>query len=327
MEDKIFLFFGILVLIAIASKLLKVAGILLRISEGICGFFDGLIKLVLKPVTGLKKLIAKTTPPTTKKFNIDKLPVVQFLKAHPNLGTPTAMIFFIACGIFILVNIVIGFFTNNFEDIFMMLPFYFFFALISGQVEFSFTALISAGISAMLIGQVYSICMKDYPRKGSLKRWIVALFYCVVTTLASCTLGYYLSNVWTWMAETGISIFEYITNAVTNYEVSFIGIAKLITTGLIFIEMAYVGILLIVVSLKEYVEAFFYGAIGVILLFIGYWGSEALCEAVEGLKGQSTLIFGILVVLCMVGVEFYRLNKDEFLGDKDSVLERRYVHK
>ncbi len=246
-------------------------------------------------------------------------PIARFSDRHPVFGEPDAICCFLGCLIFSVVTVVVTVLTGSFNDLcdgtVLMYPFFFLVSLIvEGAPSFSIVSLLSAAFSGLLIGWFYDFCMRDYLYRDCFLGWVVAFVYYIVTTVASCILGFFLSNVWDWMAETGVSIFESLRNLVSNADRSFLGICTFVGLGLLLIVISYVGILLVLTALREYLDLFRFSAI-VLLIF----AVISLVIPQNAIETPLLTLVGILALVILVGVEFVRVNRDEiFIGGDDS---------
>lgn len=280
-------------------------------SEAICLVINKVLEFITKPFTehleDFKGFIES-------KFSFTRnWPISRFADRHPTLGTGRSIRFFIISVIAICVITGVSILNNTFEELFSdvitMFPFFFIIDIFAGEAELTLVGLISTGISAFIMGGMFGFGLKGYKRKGYFLRWLVAIPYYIVTTILGCYLGYLLSHVWEWFAQTGIDLFNTMKQSF-NGDGSFLGGIFAIAC---LIVITYIGILILITAVREYVETFCYGLIG-----FGIFIAFIIVSLILG--GQAffnTELFKTLAIILALfgifGVDFMRVNKEELV--------------
>ncbi len=322
---------GIAIFAFLAWKGVKLCLWIWEVCETFSNWLDEKLASLTRLFTRLYEFI-KTKINSRK--NIKKAnPLLRGLNKCPALGTPRAKVTFVICFIFSAITI-IEFIINDdihdlLMDLFRMMPIVVFYKISSDfthngiGVAFSFSDIISAGVSAMLIGWFYDFCMKDYERTR-FYHWFVAFGYYIVTTITSCILGLYLSDVWKWVGETVVTIFNDLGNRIGSVGGSAQEIISLIISVAAVIIISYFVLILVLITIKEYAQACGYGLISVVLV--------VFFSFIIQLKGVSEFLFenpiGNIVLLAgafilVVGTDFLRVNMkvvlQRILGDEEDV--------
>ncbi len=284
-------------------------------AETICSFIKEWLEKITKPFNALWKFTRKKL--SFLEVYLKKDIIARFAGRHPILGSATSIRLFIPSFIFLAVIITIyiakGAFGDFLENTISMLPIFFVMNIILGRVQFTFVALISTGVSSMLIGLFYSLCMGNYSRKGSFVRWMVSICYYIVTTFVACYISFALSNVWEWIAHGGIALFGISKDMLTTSSWTFVGILKIIGCAISLLAILYTGIILILIAANEYIEAICYGSLGLILIAMVYIIFSTLSSEDFFSSHWGTLIFIITTFISVFGVDFLRVNKSEIL--------------
>lgn len=291
------------------------------IAEFICEFIKSITEFVSAPFVSLWNLIKKKLSSFKPVLKQDI--ITRFAERHPILGSATSIKLFILSSIFLATLIIIyavkGIFGDFLTQTMSMLPFFFILGIINGDFQFSFVGLISVGVSSMLIGAFFNLCIGNYSRKGSFVRWLVSIGYYIVTTFTACYIGFALSSVWDFVASKGVALFGVIKGILTSSSWTFVGTLKIISSALVLLAILYIGIILVTIAIKEYIESLCYGGLGAILFFMTILVLWAIFsqDFLNGPIGQFitfTTLFAAVFIF-----DFIRVNKDEILEKKQAI--------
>ena len=242
-------------------------------------------------------------------------PFDKLSRRRPFLGSARAIRFFCLSFIFICVLIVIYACNGNivalFRDTFYMMPFFFILQLFNHEVPFTIIGLISAGVSGMIIGAFFNLCMGDYRFNKSIKHRLISLIYYTVTTFVACYLGFILSNVWDWFGKTGVKLFGIFKDFLMDSNWSLGGILKFLGCIIMLSLIIYIGIILFATAVKEYLGTFCYGLMG-FAIFIAF---EIVCMALlpKGVRQHAVyeVIEYILAFACVLIPDYMRVSSED----------------
>jgi len=242
-------------------------------------------------------------------------PFMRLSRRRPFLGSARAIRFF--CLSLILIGILIVVYACNgnlialFRDTFYMMPFFFILQLFNHEVPFTIIGLISAGVSGMIIGTFFNLCMGDYRFNKSIKHRLVSLIYYTVTTFVACYLGFILSNVWDWFGKTGVKLFGIFKDFLMDSNWSLGGILKFLGCIIMLSLIIYIGIILFATAVKEYLGTFCYGLMG-FAIFIAF---EIVCMALlpKGVRQHAVyeVIEYILAFACVLIPDYMRVSSED----------------
>ena len=225
------------------------------------------LKLICTPFKTIFKLITKRIT-FENPLNKDNF-LSRFSERHPTFGSPKSIVF-VCLSILFICGICLFYapYDKHFIDqITLSLPFFFVFDIFSNGFDFSWSSLISVGVSTILISLLPKLFMDDY-EVCSVGSFFVAMLHYLSTTAVACFLSYILRNVWTYIANLGLILFSTLKNIVLNPGTTFWGWIVAILTAIPLILLLYVGVIFIVTSLRDFVDMLCYGVIGVLLLLL-----------------------------------------------------------
>ena len=273
------------------------------------------IKKISYPFKVLTYPVKKVTQYIEDFLLIDPFP--RLSRRHPVLGSARGMRFILLSIIAMVVLVIVYACNNNLAFLFtesslFMLPFFFVVRLISREITFSVVGLISTGVSGMIIGLFFKLCLDGYEHDGSILHRIVSIVYYTITTFMASYLGFILSGVWDWFAKTGINFFNILKDMILGSDWSFLGVLKFLGCALVLSIIIYVGIILLSVALKEYVESFCYGFIGFVIVFL----FELICNVVFQMDvwdGTLRLIIEYTVFFaCILIPDYIRVSSGDY---------------
>lgn len=285
-----------------------------QIAEAVCKFIEYGIQFITYPFNDIKEWIKEQN----KKHLYSGDAIGRFADRHPTIGTERSIKFFIVAVIYLIIvftvrilNADMGDFIQNLFDAY---PLIYVIKTFAGDNSFTVVGAISTGISALLMSAFFTFCMGDFKRKGHFLRWLISIPYYIVTTLLGCYFGMVLSNVWNWMANIGVNLFNSFKAALNADSKTLLGILIIVGSFIAMVLLLYVGLILLLTALKEYMDVFIYGLIGllfiivcVLLMFI--WGGQDFITTATG-----NTILTISSILAFFATDFMRVNKGELLG-------------
>lgn len=248
--------------------------------------------------------------------------LTRFSDRHPTLGTPKSIIFvlatFLFTGVLVIVCYVKGDF-NIFAEAVEMLPLIYALEVVGGDIKISFISILSVGISATFIGLLPDIFMDDYEIE-SFGGILVSIVHYLSTTSIAAFLGLLLSGVWNWLANSGLWLFNFLKFNITNSKGDFLSWIILIGCVLAMILVIYIGIIITMIATRDFIDVICYGMVGIVILFLVglilyITGLLISVDLFTNIVGK--ILFGIIIIICMFGIDYFRVNKTKLLGYDD----------
>lgn len=253
-------------------------------------------------------------------------PFDKLSRRRPFLGSARAIRFFCLSLILICVLIVIYACNGNivalFRDTFYMMPFFFILQLFNHEVPFTIIGLISAGVSGMIIGAFFNLCMGDYRFNKSIKHRLISLIYYTVTTFVACYLGFILSNVWDWFGKTGVKLFTIFKDFLIASNWTFAGVLKFLGCALILLIILYIGIVLLFIAIKEYLSTFCYGFMG----FAVFLAFVIICMILLPKEARQHTVYVVIEYImafaCVLIPDYIRVSSEDYEKREKEILKQ-----
>lgn len=278
----------------------------------LCGFLYNKIKAAL----GERKEKIKAAKNRITSV-LDSDPFSRLANRFPVLGTGKSLRFaavtLLAFALFIAITLATKHTLTLSTDVLAMFPFFFVISLINGESAFTLVGVVSTGISALLISKFFNFFMGEYKRGRSLARWLISVGYYIVTTVAGCFLGYFLSGLWELIAAAGIAAFDTVRSSLSASGEGALGIAATVLCAVALLIIAYFGALLVITAVREYIETVCYGGIGVLLFVVALFLSAVFGGNAFINSGIGGACLGAAFVISVLAFDFARVSKGEII--------------
>lgn len=273
-------------------------------------FLESLASPFIELYKIIKKRLRKYSPFQKENF------LTRFTDNHPVLGTPISIIF-VVCSVLFLSGtaIIYPIFGNSdfINEALRNLPFFFVWEGFDGGFDFSFNAIVGMGISVIFMGLLPKIFMKNY-YINSFSTVMVSVVHYFLTTLVSAVLGFILSGTFAKLTNLAIWLFNIFRTNVFGGGATASGWVKAILSLIPFLIILYLGLIVLIAAVRDFIDMLCYGVIGC----AGALAVGLLWHIVAGIAGgwdgiAFKIVFGIVGVICIFGIDYYRVNKENII--------------